>query len=842
MQPCWKTHKFGGTSVLNADRYREVRRILIEIAAPGPKAVVVSAMKGVTDDLLRATDLACRRDEAYKAALASVCDRHVEAIESLLSGAPSAVLVERVRADCGEIQEILRAAWLVKGAAEHIRDLVAGMGEIWSAQILAAFLSASGQAACYLDARTALVVDRKEASGALNWEKSRAKFKAWKDENKSNLVVISGFVASDDEGRAATLGRNGSDYSASIFGSLFGSDEIFIWTDVDGVLSADPRLVPEAIVLNEMSYDEVAELAYFGAKVVHPSTMAPAVAGGSVIWIKNAFNPTFPGTKIHAHSTSSRPVKGFSSINDMSLVNVEGPGMLGVVGVAERLFGSLRAAGVNVVLISQASSEHSICLAIRSDQSEIAKRAIAEAFYAEIQRGLIERVQVSADVSVLAAVGDGMANLSGVSGRFLSALGDSGVNVRAIAQGSSERNVSVVIDSRDAMRALRTVHSAFILPRQRISVGLIGVGLIGSAFLKQLQERLVELRAEREVDIQVRAIANSKSMLLSEEAIALDRWKELLAAGGKPIDLAQFSAHVKASHIPHAAIIEATASGELVGRVPEWLAQGLHVISPNKKANSGALSDFEAIRRAAKRANRHYLYSTNVGAGLPIIQSIRDLRATGDQVLAIEGILSGTLSYIFNQYDGSRPFSKIVLEAKEKGFTEPDPREDLSGQDVMRKLVILGREAGLAVSPEDVAVEGLVPQALRSASAGEFLARLPEMDAEMAQRMAQAKASGMTLRFLASIERKPELAPSHSASGHDAAVGAFAGARVGLKLLPLAHAFGRITGTDNIVLVKTKRYFEQPLIIQGPGAGPEVTAAGVFADLVRLSRYLGANS
>lgn len=824
LQP-WKIHKFGGTSVLNAERYKNVYEILNKQADRGKisnrQAIVVSAMKGTTDDLIKAVELARSNDDAYKGLLQKIQDRHVLEISNLLHGEKKTELLQILNADFNKLTEILRGVWLVKNSSDRIIEMVSGMGEVWSAQILNSYFQQQGQSSQWLDARDVLVVEHINQRVVIDWEKSQINFDKWKKQNTQDRIIITGYVAALDDGTVTTLGRNGSDYSASIFGILFNSDEIFIWTDVDGVLSADPRLEPEAIVLDEMSYNEVMELAYFGAKVIHPATILPAIKSNIPIWIKNTFNPDFNGTKIHKNAKSDRVVKGFSTIDKMALFNIEGTGMVGIPGVAERLFGALRAQAINVVLISQASSEQSICFIIAAEKSLIAKRVIEEAFYGELKKGLIQSIQIQNDVSILAAVGDSMAYSPGVAGQFFTALGLARINVRAIAQGSSERNISAVIDTRDAIKALRIVHSSFILPRQRISVGLIGVGLIGGTFLKQLHEHLEELRTQKHIEVQVRAIADSKKMLLSENAINLENWIENFATHSDVLDLNKFSKHVQTTHIPHAVIIECTASSALSPFYIDWLKQGVHIISPNKKANTNSMKEYNEIRLAAKKSNRHYLYSTNVGAGLPIIQTLRDLYSTGDKILTIQGILSGTLSFIFNEYDGSQPFSEVVRLAKDKGYTEPDPREDLSGQDVMRKIVILAREAGLNIEPNEVHVESLVPSPLLSVSADEFMQRLPELDSHMAQLVLKAQQKEKVLRFVGTIDQSGK-------------------ARVGIEELSKTHPFANVSGTDNIVLFQTKRYTQQPLVVKGPGAGPEVTAAGVFADLLRLSKYLGA--
>lgn len=846
MLQSWEVHKFGGTSVLNAERYQNAYQILTKQAVKSQvtkkqqQAVVVSAMKGVTDDLIKVIALARRQDESYKTLLQRIRDRHINEAIKLLSGKKTEeilnVFLGVLEVDFHQLTEILRGVWLVKSSSEHIVELVSGMGEIWSAQLFNAYFQKMEQNSCWLDARQILVVEHINNRVLVDWQKSQEKFELWQMNNTCDSVIISGYVASLADGTSTTLGRNGSDYSASIFGVLFNCFEIYIWTDVDGVLSADPSLEPEAIVLNEMSYYEVMELAYFGAKVVHPSTMTPAIKKEIIIWIKNSFRPDLAGTKIHKNAKSNRVVKGFSCIDQLSLFNLEGTGMVGIPGVAERLFGALRAGGVNVIFISQSSSEQSICFTIASEQTHIAKKMIEDVFAAEFQKGLIQRILIQNDISILAAVGDNMAKSPGVAGQFFTSLGRAGVNVRAIAQGATERNISAVIDSKDAIRALRTVHSSFIISRQRISVGLIGVGLIGSAFLRQLNEQLHELRAYHNIDIQVRGLANSTKMLLADyeannsgaanneannRGLALENWKVEFATKSESLDLKKFIEHLQTPHIPHVVIIESTASSSLCPLYKEWLTQGLHIITPNKKANTNSMKEYLEIKNAAQQAGRHFLYSTNVGAGLPIIQTLRDLHSTGDKIHSIQGVLSGTLSFIFNRYDGQQAFSEVVLQAKEKGFTEPDPREDLSGQDVMRKIVILAREIGIAIEPHEVQVESLIPPALQLISLEEFLRRLPELDAPMAELALAAAQEGKILRFVGTIDQ-------------------FGKARVGLEKLTQSHAFASTRGTDNIVLFQTKRYRDRPLVVQGPGAGPEVTAAGVFADLLKLSKYLGA--
>lgn len=824
MSEAWIVHKFGGTSVANAERYRAVAEILD--GGSQRAGVVVSAMSGVTNALIDLVERAIARDAAYTTRLRDLRRRQVETVAELLAADTAKPLVDAINRDFDDVEDILKALWLLRSEAGAALDLISGYGEIWSAQTLAAHLRDRGVAATWLDARTVLHVGSGQLAPIVDWEKSQALVDAWLQEHSDiQTVVITGFVATGPEGIPTTLGRNGSDYSASIFAALFDASEIDIWTDVDGVMSANPRLVPDAVVLDSLSYDEAMELAYFGAKVIHPSTMAPAVRRQIPIWIKNTFNPSAPGTKIHAREEQTAgllpdfAVKGLATVDGMALVNVEGTSMIGVPGIAHRLFGALREANVSVVLISQGSSEHSICFAVPSAQADAAQEAVETAFFAERHHGQIQTIDVAPDCTILAIVGDNMAGVPGVASKFFSALGSAGVNVRAIAQGSSERNVSAVIDTADANRALRAVHAGFYLSPQTLSVGIVGTGVVGAKLLDQLEHQISRLRAEFGIDLRIRALATSDTMWLAEREVELADWRH--ANESQPMDLDAFVDWVHTESLPHAVIVDATASDELADQYASWLARGVHVVTPNKRAGSGPLERYQAVKAAGRRRGTHYLYETTVGAALPIIQTLRDLRQTGDRVKSISGIFSGTLAYLFNAYDGAEPFSSVVLAAKDRGYTEPDPRDDLSGTDVARKLVILGREAGLEVELSDVEVESLVPQELESVSTAQFLEKLSLLDAPMKARYEAAKKAGNVLRYVGSIDE----------SG---------AASVALREFPGDSAFAGIRMTDNVVEFRTSRYSDSPLVVQGPGAGPDVTAGGIFADLLRLAENLGA--
>ncbi|HEY9183679.1 MAG TPA: aspartate kinase, partial [Gammaproteobacteria bacterium] len=484
----------------------------------------------------------------------------------------------------------------------------------------------------FLNARDVLVIEHTEMGPVTVWDLSRQKVSAAIPKDFDGIVVITGFVASDKDGLPTTLGRNGSDYSASIFGALLDADEVHIWTDVDGVMSGDPRQVPEAKIIDEMSYSEAMELAYFGAKVIHPQTMAPAVGRGIPLWIRNTFNPTHPGTKISASSgPRAAAVKGISGIDKVALVNLEGAGMIGVPGTADRLFGALRDAQVSVMLISQGSSEHSICFAVREDVSDQVQSVVERAFAVELSEGQVQRVGVTKGCAIIAVVGDDMAGMPGSAGRFFGTLGNAGINVRAIAQGASERNISAVIDAKDMTRAIRAVHSSFYLSAKTVSIGLLGPGLVGSTLLDQLASAAPALRDKFNLDLRVRAIGGSKKMVLDAQRVALGSWRDALS-NGTAMDAEKFVNHVQADHLPHAVLIDCTANQAVADRYADWLRRGIHVITPNKRAHSGPIAYYQDLKRLSRGSRTHFLYEATVGAGLPVIQTLKDLVETGDEI------------------------------------------------------------------------------------------------------------------------------------------------------------------------------------------------------------------
>ncbi len=818
MSDQWTIHKFGGSSLCSADQFEEVHRILQQ-RSDRKQAVVVSAMEGVTNQLFQVLDDACCADTSVEDRMQPIRDQQVQVIEQLFSGDRRQRLTQQIDRDIRNIQDVLRAIQLMKTSPSSARDLVSGYGELWSAQIFQSYLRKKNIDAEWLDARDVLVIEHGETGPLVQWEQTRKQLKNWLDEHPADHLVVTGYIASTPDGSPTTLGRNGSDYTAAIFASLLNAEQLHIWTDVDGVMTANPQKVPDARSLDEISYQEAMEMAYFGAKFIHPNTMSPAIEQEIPILIRNTFNPSFPGTRIHKRRPDNgRVVKGFATIDGMALVNLEGTGTIGVPDTADRLFSALNSAGVHVMMISQASSEHSVCIAVPEHQAETARNVLDQAFYAERDQDLIQTIDVTRDCSILACVGDGMAGTPGVAAKFFDSLGKANVNIRAIAQGSSERNISAVVDSKDSTRALRAAHSGFYLSNQTLSVGVIGTGNVGSTLLKQIREQQDRLRSDRMIDIRVRGIMNTQRMMLNEMEVDLENWEQQICENGRDRDMDEFIDHIQTDYHPHAVLIDCTANEHIARRYEDWMERGIHVITPNKQANSGPLDYYKRIHRQELRA--HYLYETTVGAGLPVLKTLRDLCETGDRIIQIEGILSGTLSYLFNSFKGERPFSDILREAHDQGYTEPDPREDLSGMDVARKLVILAREMGLDLELEDLEVEGLIPEGLESGSVEEFFEKLPQADDHFAEILRDAQENEEILRFVGKVQRDGE-------------------ASVRLRRYPQEHAFSRINLTDNVVEFSTRRYNENPLIVQGPGAGPEVTAGGVFSDLLRLADFVG---
>ena len=821
----WKVFKFGGSSLADTECFVRVSRIILDSYYANPSmrhGIVVSAMGGVTDHLIHISrnygSSLVSKSKEYK----TINNRLISIANDLLEKKDAEEFQALVTTSFHEIAEMLDQSSKDKKKSLQISNIIAGFGELWSARLLTLYMSKlldDANEVAFVDSRKIIYLKESFIGETVDWERSTKNHKQFVNKFKSSIFLITGFIASKENGEATNLGRNGSDYSAAIFASLFNAKELVIWTDVDGVMSADPNKVQEAKVISNLSYNEAIELAYFGAKVIHPKTLGPLIDKGIPVFIRNTFEPDKTGSEISLNNGQSSAIKGITVIDSMALVNVEGTGMMGVPGTADKLFASLKDGDISVTLISQASSEHSICIAVPDDLSDLASKLINNAFQNEIDAGLISNVEVKKKQSIIAVVGDKMAGQHGIAGKFFNTLGMAGINVRAIAQGSSERNISAVVDSRDSDKALNVVHSGFFHGKRVFSIGVIGIGVVGGELLDQVQQNVKKISDKFNCDLDIKAIGSSKNMLLSDQPIDLNDWRRKMNGCDTKFNLDDFVQHIKRfSKNGHTLIIDCTSSEMVSSNYKNWIEESINIITPNKKALSAKQEYYDSIKTASMHTGSHCLYETTVAAGLPVIASVKSLIETGDIIYSIEGLFSGTLAYLFNVYDGLKPFSQIVREAKENGYTEPDPRDDLTGIDVARKLTILGREAGRKIEMKNFEIESLVPEKLVNIDADQFLEKLQEYDSDMQKRYDRAKANSMSLRYVASLDKDNNVF-------------------IGLKEYPYDHGFCNIRLTDNIVQIQSKRYSNNPIIIQGPGAGPEVTAAGIFADIVNLIKY-----
>ncbi|HEU0027306.1 MAG TPA: bifunctional aspartate kinase/homoserine dehydrogenase I [Ktedonobacterales bacterium] len=819
--------KFGGSSVGSPERVRAASEIIQRRyqETGGDMLVVISAFQGVTDELCALTSLAAQ-GSGYRPQLVALERRHLAAVENLLPLDVREAARDSVRAVLAEIVALLGETEDSSYASPARADAITSAGERLSAQIVAASLRAAGLAAIYLDTRPLVLTDDHFGAAHVQTAATYQRIQDWHATLADGrpggppLAVATGFIGATADGQTTTLGRGGSDYTAALFGAALNADEIEIWTDVDGVMSADPRAVHDAFTLPALTYAETMELAHFGAKVIFPPTMRPAMAKAIPLRVKNTFNPDGPDTRIAAtRPPLDRPITGLTAISDITLLRLEGSGMIGVPGVAQRLFGALARQRINIILVTQASSEHSICLALEPRSITEAIAAIEAEFAEEIAAGEVDPVIIQPDCAIIAVVGESMRQRPGIAGALFSALGQRGVNVIAIAQGSSELNISLVVAREDEARALNAIHDAFFTAhRPEVNIYLAGAGLVGSALLRQMAELAAAPDGDRP-RARLRGLLTSARMLLRENGadLAPASARDDLASQGQPADLGAFTWRILATRLPNVTLVDCTASDDLPARYGDLLRAGISVVTPNKRGPAGALALAARDRQVASRSGARYLYETTVGAALPVISALRDLLATGDEVERIEGVLSGTLSYLFNRFDGAQPFSALVRDAQKRGYTEPDPRDDLGGVDVARKLLVLAREIGLPLELGDVSVEPLLSEeCLRAPDVGAFYDALARDDERMERQRAEAASLGRALRYIARLEG--------------------GAASVELRALGLDSPFARLSGADNMIVFTTRRYHERPLVVQGPGAGAEVTAAGVLADIMRVAR------
>ena len=817
-----KVLKFGGSSVSTAERIRDVARILLASFKRERIVVIVSAFQGVTNQLLECARLAASGNVDYEKLFHQLETRHRDTLKNLHGKRFDKATLRQLDQMLLELHDVLHGIYLLRDCPPRAQDLAASFGERLSALIIASYLRRK-HAAQFVDTRGLIVTDDQFTHASVLFDQTNKATRAFfKKISSRGIPIVTGFIGSTEDGRTTTIGRNGSDYSAAIIGAALGASVIEIWTDVDGVYSADPRAVPAAFVVPAMSYEEAMELSYFGAKVLHSATIAPAVRENIPVLIKNTMNPSAPGTLISRISGKTDGVaKGITSVEDITLLTLRGLSMVGVPGTAERLFRTLAQHRVNVILISQASSEHTICFAISSADAAMARKAIFQEFRYEL-RDKLTTLDEKPRQTIVAIVGEWMKGTPGVAGKVFQSLGQNNVNINAIAQGASERNISLVTDSSSGTRAINVIHHAFFEKRKQLALVVVGVGNIGSALLKQIHQQQSYLFSQG-YDVRVCGIANSKRFVLTPDGIDLTRWKEELQHSHHVFTPSSLSGSIAGLELINIALVDCTASPEVVEAYPDFVKANTHIITPNKKANVLPWAKYTALMELLNHRQKHFLYEANVGAGLPIISTLQDLIASGDNILKIDGILSGTLSYLFNNFNSGfsakQPFSALVKDAHRQGYTEPDPRDDLSGMDVARKLLILARQLGWKIELGDIRVENLVPASLRTGRFTEsFYARFARFDSSIRKRAQKARSRGAVLRYVGTL---------HNHRAH-----------AGLQEIPLKHPLATTKSSDNIIAFTTKRYSPSPLVVQGPGAGADVTAMGVFSDILKLLHYL----
>lgn len=810
-----KVLKFGGTSVASHQSISAVIQNLLSQSQSDQLVAVVSALGGVTDLLQKAGEQAISQDQAYKETLVQIRDRHLQLVRDFNLDAQDE---KDVTAILDLLDLIVLGLFAIGEFSVMSRDKVLSFGEWLSSVIISKALQKQAPQAQWADSRELIVTDEEFTCAGLMIDETKIRIREYFKSNPAPITIMPGFISRSRSGHITTLGRGGSDYTASIVAASLEATELQIWTDVSGMYTAHPKWVKQAFPIAELSYQEAMELSHFGAKVIYPPTVQPALQKRIPIRVKNTFAPQDPGTLISAKVNNDRGIiKGISHLPDIALITLEGNSMVGIPGFSKRLFETLSLSKINVIMITQASSEHSICVGIQRNDAEKARSVINEEFAYEISLEKINPVSVEDDLCIIAVIGDNIKGHQGVSGKMFSALGQNNVNIRAIAQGASERNISAVIDSRDVKKAVNTLHNSFFEQQvKRLSLFIKGVGNVGGILLEQIRGQQAHLLENLLIDIRVCGISNSRTMAFSDTGIDLDNWQDALASG-EPQDFESWMDRISELNLRNSVFLDVTASEEVAESYSRYLKQSIAVVACNKIACSSQYENYQELKSLAREYQAPFLFETNVGAGLPVINTLNNLINSGDRIRSIQAVLSGSLNFIFNNLDDTRSFHDIVLQAQQEGYTEPDPRIDLSGVDVMRKILILIRESGMQMELEDIANEPFLPQSVRDLdTVEEFLSGLEKEDDYFKELFLQADRKNCKLKYVADFTEGK--------------------AQVGLREIPEGHPFYNLEGKDNIVLFYTDRYKEQPLIIKGAGAGSEVTASGLFGDVISLAK------
>ena len=812
-----KVLKFGGSSVATAENIGKVVEIVKKAIETDVCFVVLSAMQGTTDALLEIGHTAEKGYEEFRSMIQIIENKHFDAIRELIPVAIQSGVLSYVKKQINELESICEGVFLLRELSPRTLDRIASFGEILSTYIISAKFNSLGIENVWKDTRELIRTDSNFGTATVDFEITNGQIMEFVKSSNAKLYVLQGFIGYDKNNITTTLGRGGSDYTGAIVAAAVDADVLEIWTDVSGMMTADPRIVRNIKQIPRITYREAMELSHFGAKIIYPPTIQPVMAKGIPVWVKNTFAPTDFGTLLESETTpESGAIRGISSIDKISILNLEGSGMVGIPGFSKRLFYALSQAKINVILITQSSSEHSICVAVEEKYAELAKSVVDRDFEYEINVGKIEPLRVENNLSILALVGDNMKNHPGISGKMFSALGNNGINVIAIAQGSSERNISAIIASKDVRKAVNTLHEAFFSDgNKQINLFIVGVGTVGSRLLAQINQQREYLLEKMRLNVRVVGLANSRKMVFDEEGIDISDWKAGLE-NTSSMNIDEFTNVILEKNLRNSIFVDATANANIAASYPKLLSKSIAVVACNKIACSSTYENYRRLKDLAREYNSEFLFETNVGAGLPVINTLNDLMRSGDKIRRIEAVLSGTLNFVFNNYDGLRSFATVVRQAQDEGYTEPDPRLDLSGTDVARKILILAREAGYELQMTDVEVNPFLPASCFEGSVEDFYAEMERNEPHFKKLLDDAKAKNLSLKYIASFENGK--------------------AAVGLQSIDKTHNFANLSGKDNAVLFYTNRYPESPLVVKGAGAGADVTAAGVFADIIRASR------